>query len=252
MRICFSSAAVAVVLFLLVFPLSGCMLSETKPIRETRRFYNTHINAPVEVDLTDPKTLQDADSLLVSRLIPVDMQLTALERSLSSLGSRIDQATVEGLMRRFPWLSSIVLINPAGETVASMPEVTMKRLDYSSLLDLPERGAPRDLRLRVQDTELGPEVILARPFYSGADLQILLAASFDFSALIAYASDPQTLMVRSVDLPLWTGSQYGGDSLGGVNWAEELTRRSYGSSHGYSWLARYVGYVPLIFATHSQ
>lgn len=257
MRFVSTAALAAVASFGLILPLSGCGLTDTQAWKSSRRFYYSHVNTPAKLDLSDPASLSEADSRLAVRLMAVDEQLTSLERALEALGSVPDQAGVNDLMRRFPWLSGLTLTDATGGVLAAEPAASLKQLDFSPLLEAAPEASPRALRASVQDTPLGPEVLLARPFLAGSELQALLVASFDFRSLLPYVATPGDLVVRTPDVLVWSGDLYYDDTpLAGTDWTVLLAKRSHGvlgsasgKSASFVWLARYLGGQPLVFAT---
>lgn len=257
MRFISTAALAAVASFGLVLPLAGCGLSDTQAWKSSRRFYYSHVNTPARLDLSEPASLSEADSRLAVRLMAVDGQLTGLERALEALGAAPDSAGVHDLLRRFPWLSGLTLVDATGSVLAAEPAASLKRLDYTPLLEAAPETSPRALRATVQDTPLGPEVLLARPFLAGSEVQSLLVASFDFRSLLPYVSSPGDLVVRSPEVLLWTGDLYYDDTpLAGTDWTALLARRSHGllapasgQSGSFVWLVRYLGGQALVFAT---
>jgi hypothetical protein len=190
-------------------------------------------------------------------MMALDAQLTELEHALDSFSSPPDQSGAENMMRRFPWLSSLLILDEQGQLLAAMPPVGIKPLDFQPLLDPAPRMAIRDLRGNVQDTQLGPEILLARPFLKGSEVQVYLVATFDFRSLLPFVSAPGDLIVRDPDTLLWSGDVYYNDTaLAGVNWQALTRKQSYGvtgnASSKYAWLVRYLGNVPLIFATSAS
>ena len=145
MRIRFVSTAAlaAVASFGLILPLSGCGLTDTQAWKSSRRFYYAHVNTPAKLDLSDPAGLSRADSRLASRLMAVDEQLTGLERALEALGTVPDQAAVDELLRRFPWLSGLTLTDAAGAVIAAEPAMSLKQLDSTPLLEPAPESTPR-------------------------------------------------------------------------------------------------------------
>ncbi|MBQ5728696.1 MAG: hypothetical protein IIV56_07225, partial [Mailhella sp.] len=116
---------------------------------------------------------------------------------------------------------------------------------------------PRDLRSFVQDTPLGPEIVLARPFLQEEQLQLFLVASFDFRALLPYVSSPGDLVVRSTDTLIWCGDvDYEASPMGKVDWASLLKEESSGELSNENgsmiWVTRYIGGKPLVFATKAR
>lgn len=247
-----SPAVLALAALIWLMPcLGGCGLDETQAWKSTRRLYYTYVNTPATLDVSEPATLSETDSRLASRLMPVDAQLSSLEQALDALGGVPDGAVVNELLRRFPWLSGLTLVDPSGSILAAEPPVSLKQLDFEPLLECPPDTSPRALRAVVQDTALGPEVLVARPLLIGGELQALLVASFDFRSLLPYASAPGDLVVRTADILMWAGDEAG--PLADVDWGAQIAKRSHGvvraDSGAFVWLVRYLGGQPLVFAT---
>lgn len=55
---------------------------------------------------------------------------------------------------------------------------------------------------------MGPEVLVARPFLVGSELQALLVAAFDFRSLLPYVSTPGDLVVRTPEVLVWSGDLF--------------------------------------------
>ena len=73
------------------------------------------------------------------------------------------------LLRRFPWLSGVTVLDGDANVFASVPSIPLKQLDYTPLLTVPPKSSPRALRACAQDTPMGPEIILARPIMREAE-----------------------------------------------------------------------------------
>lgn len=254
----FRFALSAAGLSVLLFSLAGCGLTDTQAWKSSRRFYYSHVNTPAKLDLRESVRLSEADSRLATRLMAVDARLTALERALDALPAPPDAREADSLLRRFPWLSGLTMVDAWGNVLASVPSAPLKQLDYAPLLDPAPGTSARAVRASVQDTLLGPEVLVARPFLNGSELSSLLVATFDFRSLLPYVESPGDLLVRSPEVLLWSGDLFYDETpLAGVNWEEMLRRKSYGVLAGDGtgpavWLTRYVGAVPLVFATLSR
>jgi hypothetical protein len=245
--------AAAVALFL-VLPLSGCGIKDTHPFKTTRQFYYTHINRPAKLDLDSLPRLSGGDSRLSVRLMDIDAQLASLERTLEALSAPLDQSVVDNLLRLFPWLSNLILIDPRGGVLASIPPSPVKRLDFGPLVEPSSLGTLRDLRVSVQETAMGPEILVARPFLQKSEVQALLVATFDFRALLPYVETPGDLIVFAPDVLFWSGDLYYSENIpAGIDWRELLSKQSYGAVQGGAgrtvWLVRYLGDVALVFAT---
>lgn len=243
-------------LFASVFvSLPGCStLTETTAWKTTSSFYYTHINRPVKLDLTSAEALPEGESKLASRLMALDWQLTGLERTLEALGGFPDQNTADMLLRRFPWLSGVTILDGDGNVFASVPSIQLKQLDYSPLLTVPPKSSPRALRACAQDTPLGPEIMLARPLMREAEPVGFFVATFDFRSLLPYADTAGDIVARAPGVTLWSGEHmYDETPLAAVNWDEVLRQRSYGEvgkdGDAMVWIVRYLGGMPLVIAS---
>lgn len=242
------------ILAALVLALPGCAVVEGY-YKDTKKFYHEHINRPSTLDVTDRTVLENAESSLVQRMVVLDNELIKLEKALDAFATPPDGAGASALLRRFPWLSGLAMIAPDGTLGASIPPVPLKQLDYSPLLETAPKALPRDLRSFVQDTPLGPEIVLARPFLQEDQLQVILVASFDFRALLPYVSSPGDLVVRSADTLIWCGDiDYASCPMAKEDWSALLKEESYGTLTNENgtmiWVSRYLGGKPIVFATN--
>ena len=247
-----------------IYPLIVCLLSVSSltlsgcaqmkgAYKETKTFYHTHINRPSKLDVTERTELEKPQRDLVQSIMPIDEELTRLEKALDALATPPDAETAASLLRRFPWLSGLSMVAPDGTLGASIPSTPLKQLDYTPLLELAPKALPRDLRSSVQDTPLGPEILIARPFFQEDQLQLLLVATFDSRALLPFASSPGDFIVRSADVLIWSGDMdYSSTPLASIDWTEYLKEHSDGllsNDNGtMMWISRYIGGKPIVFA----
>ncbi|WP_418764810.1 hypothetical protein [Mailhella sp.] len=247
-----------------LIPLLFCLLTVTLPslsgcsqmkgaYKETKTFYHTHINRPSKLDTEERTVLEKPQRDLVQSIMPIDEELTKLEKALDALATPPDAEAAANLLRRFPWLSGLAMVAPDGTLGASIPGTPLKQLDYAPLLELAPKALPRDLRASIQDTPLGPEFLLARPFLQEDRLQLLLVATFDFRALLPYASSPGDFIVRSGDVLIWSGDlDYASTPMASIDWTEYLKEHSDGiltnENGSMMWISRYIGGKPIVFA----
>ncbi|MBQ4326261.1 MAG: hypothetical protein IJC28_05050 [Mailhella sp.] len=237
----------------LALALPGCSYVEDY-YKDSKKFYYTHINRPEHVDITDRTVLENSERTLVQRMMLLDNELVKLEKALDAFATPPDGEAAAALLRRFPWLSGLAMVAPDGTLGASIPPVPLKQLDYAPLLETAPKALPRDLRSFVQDTPLGPEIVLARPFLQEDQLHLFLVASFDFRALLPYVSSPGDLVVRSADTLIWCGDiDYEASPMAKVDWPALLKEESYGELSNENgsmlWVTRYLGGRPLVFAS---
>lgn len=245
--------ALVVCLLCLCLPaLSGCMQVKSA-YKETKTFYHTHINRPSTLNTEERTVLEKSQRDLVQSVMPIDEELTRLEKALDAMATPPDAEAAASFLRRFPWLSGLSMVAPDGTLGASIPGTPLKQLDYAPLLELAPKALPRDLRASIQDTPLGPEILIARPFLQEDRLQVLLVATFDFRALLPFASSPGDFIVRSGDVLIWSGDMdYASTPLASINWTEYLKEHSDGilnnENGSMMWISRYIGGKPIVFA----
>ena len=245
--------ALVVCLLCLCLPaLSGCMQVKSA-YKETKTFYHTHINRPSTLDTEERTVLEKSQSDLVQSVMPIDEELTKLEKALDAMATPPDAEAAASFLRRFPWLSGLSMVAPDGTLGASIPGTPLKQLDYTPLLELAPKALPRDLRASIQDPPLGPEILVARPFLQEDQLQVLLVATFDFRALLPFAASPGDFIVRSGDVLIWSGDMdYASTPLASINWTEYLKEHSDGilsnENGSMMWISRYIGGKPIVFA----
>ena len=245
--------ALVVCLLCLCLPaLSGCMQVKSA-YKETKTFYHTHINRPSTLDTEERTVLEKSQRDLVQSVMPIDEELTKLEKALDAMATPPDAEAAASFLRRFPWLSGLSMVAPDGTLGASIPGTPLKQLDYTPLLELAPKALPRDLRASIQDTPLGPEILVARPFLQEDQLQVLLVATFDFRVLLPFAASPGDFIVRSGDVLIWSGDMdYASTPLASINWTEYLKEHSDGilsnENGSMMWISRYIGGKPIVFA----
>ena len=245
--------ALVVCLLCLCLPaLSGCMQVKSA-YKETKTFYHTHINRPSTLDTEERTVLEKSQRDLVQSVMPIDEELTKLEKALDAMATPPDAEAAASFLRRFPWLSGLSMVAPDGTLGASIPGTPLKQLDYTPLLELAPKALPRELRASIQNTPLGPEILVARPFLQEDQLQVLLVATFDFRALLPFAASPGDFIVRSGDVLIWSGDMdYASTPLASINWTEYLKEHSDGilsnENGSMMWISRYIGGKPIVFA----
>ena len=220
----------------------------------TKTFYRSYLNTPATIDYEETGSLEDVEKLMVLQTRDIFTQLSELERKMENMDRGPTPESLEALTRAFPWLDGVVMIDKDGAILAQEPADPMKQLDYSPLLQQKnERLDNRALRTLVQDTPLGPEIMLGVPVFRDAELAGIFIVHFDPRALVRMVPDPGKLIIRSPELILWTG-RYAIDStpMAGDDWKKEATKNISGHADNktgtFYWLAKIFGNEPLIFA----
>lgn len=105
-------------------------------------------------------------------------------------------------------------------------------MDFIPLLYEDKKQSTRALRADVQNTPLGPEVLLAAPLYDGTDFLGVVAAYFDMRTLLQYSQSPEDMVILSPQALLWPGKyDFAATPLASVNWDEVVTKSSSGHLH---------------------
>ena len=86
---------------------------------------------------------------------------------------------LSSFMTSFPWVSGFTGVKYDGTILGQEPANPLKKLDFIPLLYADKKQSTRALRADVQNTPLGPEVLLAVPLYDGTEFLGVVAANFD-------------------------------------------------------------------------
>ncbi len=230
----------------------GCGQMGHETWKGTKAYYKEYVNTPAEVDYDVKGCNGEEELLLAQSFVGIDQQLCSLERDLDGVG-RPSQELVDGFLRHYPWLAGIAGVTTEGQIAAQYPEISMKPMEYTSLIEQDPKQHIRDLRGAVLDTPLGPEVVIAVPLYDSTTFAGLFATHFDMRALLAYAKTPQDIVILSTDHVLWAGRfDIASTPLHDVDWKSVLrdyiTGRISNDNGEFLWMARFIGHTPLIFA----
>ncbi len=234
--------------------LGGCSTLE-QSWKSTKSFYYTYINAPATIDYEEKGTLSDAEARLAARMVGIDIQLEQLERYLQNADRPPTGESINTLFTRFPWLSGLAAVDPAGNILAQDPPSSMKPLDFTAIAQAEARkGEMRGLRGMVYGTPLGPEVMVGIPVYVDSEMKGMLVAHFDIRALFSYTNGTEDMVILAPEGVLWPGKfDLSSTPLANEDWAavtRDTTRGIVSNSNGeFIWLARFIGKQPIVFAT---
>ncbi len=229
----------------------------TGTYKSSKNFYHTHINRPAKLHVDDKAILDNQEQSLVHRVMPIDEELTKLEKALDAMAAPPGAEDASAFLGRFPWLTGLYMVAPDGTLGAGVPGAPLKQLDFTPLLEVAPKTVPRDLRSSVQDSPFGPEVLVARPFLQEDKRVVLLVAAFDFRALLAFAASPGEIVARTPDTLLWSGDlDYASTPMADVDWTAMLKSRTNGklSKNGMSmvWVTRHIAESPVVFAVAAK
>ena len=198
---------------------------------------------------------KDMDKLqleLTRNIYPVDTQLSMLLRHLSVQDDYPSLEWKENLVRNFPWLNGIAVLDREKNVQARYPRDGIKQLEYSELFPRALELPLGQTMLAVEDTPLGPEILLASAVYRDFEIEGLTVVHFDPRSFLAGSADPDEIIVVCRENVIWPG-QYQDlqEELDQVEWGK-LTRQNISGkievdNSRFFWFARAVGQDWLIY-----
>lgn len=237
----------------------GCSsFQPTKNVwKTTKGLWNTYVSPPAYVDYEDKGDLSSESHALASATMGIDVELTRLERVMQNADRPPTQDWLNKLFADFPWLNGFAGVKYDGTILGQEPPDSMKELDFIPLLYEDKKQNSRALRADVQPSPLGPEVMLAAPLYDGMDFLGIVVAYFDMRSLMRFSRNPEDIVVLSPAALLWAGKyDFSATPLAGVDWAKVVRESTAGvcsnSTGSFSYLVRYLGNLPLVFAIPSK
>ena len=240
-------------LLVAVLYLTGCSSYQpTKNIwKSTKGFWNTYVSPPASVDYSEKGTLSPQALALTHSMMGLDLELSKLERVMMNADKPPTREWVNNLFASFPWLDGFAGVKYDGTILGQEPATPLKQVDFIPLLYEDKKQSTRALRADVQNTPLGPEVLLAAPLYDGTDFLGVVAAYFDMRTLLQYSQSPEDMVILSPQALLWPGKyDFAATPLASVNWDEVVTKSSSGTCTNatgvFYYMVRYLGNVPLV------
>lgn len=192
------------------------------------------------------------DEKLARLMTPVDGPLGSLIRYVSDKDSYPEEAWVELLFARYPWINSLFITDAEGWMLDRYPYDPIKRI--SKPLQFEAAWRETFIQTRVDYPELGPELYVGTPMFHDGDFEGLIVVSFDPRTLFSFCPEPDQLIIIHPGGGVWTSdSRVDREALLAQPWAEIIENDVYGreeiGDQEYVWLVRYVGQEPYIYAT---
>ncbi|WP_298032170.1 hypothetical protein [uncultured Desulfovibrio sp.] len=221
--------------------------------KSTKGFWNTYVSPPASVDYEEKGDISPRTLALTNSMMGIDVELGRLERVMLNADKPPTREWITTFFASFPWISGFAGVKYDGTILGQEPATSLKELDFIPLLYEDKKQNSRALRADVQNTPLGPEIMLAAPLYDGVDFLGLVAAYFDMRALMQYSSSPENMVILTPQALLWPGKyNFAATPLAGVNWSETVSKSSSGTcinaTGSFYYMVRYLGNLPLVFA----
>jgi hypothetical protein len=230
---------------------TGCSSNQSvkNTWKGTKNIWYSYVNVPAAIDYGDKGKMPEYETLFAKAMMGIDAQLLALERTMQNADKPPTPEWLNAFFTQFPWVDGITGLNGEGGIVGQAGRVE-KTLDFGPLLERDPKQNLYALRGYVQDSDNGPEVLLAVPLYDGPDFLGIVVAYFEMRSLMRYSDAPESLIITSPGGLLWAGSSAG--TLPNADWGTILRKRTSGSisdgSGTYQWVSRFLGNYPMVFA----
>jgi len=259
------AACSSVFLFCAVLALAGCGAfggpswdESTDAMRHTMHSTRDYINPSPTIDVNRYKwdnPNQEKLSLLFS---PVDAKVMALQRYVTSIDSRPNDAWIDALLVRFPWIDGLLVADSKGDILVRRPPVPLKR--FSSPLIFESIWRETLVKTVVDYTPLGPELYFGMPNYEGPEFKGLHVVYFDPRVLFTFCPQPEELLIidpRAKKLWVYGDATPTADAQGltELPWADMMKQKIHGVVESgqtqFTWLARFIGPDLFVYATKS-
>lgn len=245
--------AMATMLLACLCFVTGCKQDVKNVWKTTKKYYGEYLNTPAELEF-DEADVSSVEERLAIAYTPIGMALENFRRDLANQDVFPTDEWGEGMLEKYSWLSGIAVIDTEGSVLLRQPEMGLKALDFSPLLQQDAKLRKRDLRAYAENNPLGPEVYLGQPFFVGNEMKGVVVAHFDVRNLLTLSPKPLEVAVLSPEHVLWPGKfVVEGTPLANQNWKELLKEEASDSIENdtgeFLWIGKFLGNLPLVFAT---
>lgn len=237
--------------------LALCACSSYQPTKNawktTKDLWYTYVSVPATVDYSEKGDLSPRAMALSTCMMGIDVELSRFERTMMNADRSPTREWLDKLFADYPWVSGFAGVKYDGTLLGHEPGPSLKNLDFIPLLYEDKKQNSRALRGYVQQSPLGPEVMLAAPLYDGVDFLGVVVAHFDMRALTKFSSSPEDLVILAPTALLWPGKyDFAATPLAGVDWETVASKSTSGTCTNergsFYYQVRYLGNLPLIFA----
>jgi hypothetical protein len=259
------SGRLLLALFLLTVPFVAAACGALGPswddskrtVRTTVLGTRDYINPAPKIDVNRYSWENPNQEKLALLFSPVDAKVSELMRYVTSQDFRPNEAWMNYLVMRFPWIDGVLVADSKGDILDRRPPVPVKR--FSEPLVFESIWRDTLVKTVVDYTVLGPELYFGMPNFEGTEFVGLHVVSFDPRVLFTFCPQPEQLLIIDPHAhKLWTagaGVSQEGEALTAISWDKELLEHSQGTIEAggkhYTWLARYIGHDRFIYATES-
>ncbi len=231
---------------------AGC--DTFKPyVKTSKRFYKDYINTDPSIDLKDPGISDPSVRKLADLFTPVDERLEYLLRALSAQDLPPSPDWCQAFMDAFPWLSGMAILTDTGAVTYRLPTFSIKKVDFTPLLDHEKLFKDRKMASVIASSELGAEIMVAKPLFVDNEFKGLLVAHFDPGSLAKFSPEPGKLLIVAPGVSLWGGDDpSAAQALSQAKWKDILKSDVSGEQKiggaNFLWQSRFVAQSKIIYA----
>ena len=144
---------------------AGCSSYQpTKNVwKGTKDVWYTYVSPPASVDYGEKGDLSPRALALTNCMMGLDVELGRFERTMINADKPPTRQWMDSLFAAHPWLDGFAGVKYDGTLLGQEPANPLKQLDFIPLLYEDKKQGSRALRAGVQQTPMGPEVMLAAP-----------------------------------------------------------------------------------------
>ncbi len=247
---------ISLLLLLTVFLTAGCGMwrSTSKYAKDSWKDTKDYIDPPPQID-TDSYQFENPNQEKLAKLFtPVDGPLTSLAQFVENTDTLPQVDWLDLLLARFPWVHRVLVTDEEGTIIFMQPEIPVKKIEKQLVFE----GVWRNIQLMtvVEYSDLGPELYIARPYFEDVAFSGLIGVGFDPRTLLSFCPEPKELIIIHPGGGVWSrGADVDKEALSAIPWKEILVDDVQGQvkvgEKYYTWLVRYVGRNPYIYATES-
>jgi hypothetical protein len=236
---------------------SGCS-TVRNTWKDTKKLYKDYIDTDPTIDLTDEGISDPGLQKLAKLFGPVDQRLEMFIRVYYTQDSPPEAEWCEQLLRDFPWLSGVAVVNKDGTIRMQQPLIAMRQLNFESILGFEDRYTRRGLSAAVAVDDMGPLVYVGAPFFENNEYAGAIVSWFEPRNIVEASPAPAELVMLQPEAVLWPTEQSGegaGQGFLAANWTEVLKTEVQGEIQAgggrYVWQSRYIGQMPILYLTQA-
>ncbi len=233
-------------LVLFMFTLTACSdFRFHDALKSTREVYGEYVNVPATIDYEATGDIDDLQMTIAVNTQKLDLELTRLTRFMRNQDRPPTPNSVQNIFNNFDWINGVTVIDKEGKILVSQPEISLKKLDFAEIIGVTTKNV-RDLKVVAQANDLGAEILIGVPIYTGTELHGYTIVHFDMRNLLPLVPNPENIAIFAPNTNLIDADNSFASML---DWAEVVENQSHDDDDDFTWVSRYLGELPIIYAS---